>query len=169
MSKVFVSLGSNINSECNLVSAVRELARWCRLLDVSPVYETKPVGNVDQPRFLNAAVVIETELSPADLKANVLLHIEEMLGRVRTTDKNGPRVIDLDISLYDDRVLKLGQRQIPDPDILSFAHVAVPLADLAPLLNHPETGELLIDVAQRLTSDGLVRRFDVALWPTDFF
>jgi dihydroneopterin aldolase/2-amino-4-hydroxy-6-hydroxymethyldihydropteridine diphosphokinase len=129
--RVFISLGSNIDSEHNLQEAVRRLASRCRLLAVSPVYETAPVGQTDQPNFLNAAALVETDLTAAELKTEVLQAIERELGRVRTVDKNAPRTIDLDISLFDDQVLDVGQRHIPDPDILKYPHIAVPLADLA--------------------------------------
>ena len=166
MNQAFISLGSNIDSEQNLPQAVQQLAGYGRVLAASPVYETAPVGNVNQPKFLNAAVLIETELTAADLK-DALYSIEETMKRVRTADKNAPRVIDLDLSLYNDQVLEIGQRHIPDRDILAFAHVAVPLADLAPLYAHPETGDSLRSIAQRLTNRGLVRRPDVSLEPIE--
>ena len=76
MNRVFIALGSNINSEYNMREAVRQLASRCRLLAVSPVYETAPVGKTDQPSFLNAAALIETDLTAAELKAQVLQVIE---------------------------------------------------------------------------------------------
>ncbi|MFB0537284.1 MAG: 2-amino-4-hydroxy-6-hydroxymethyldihydropteridine diphosphokinase [Anaerolineae bacterium] len=164
MTRVFIALGSNINSEVNIQEAVRRLSSRCRLLAVSPVYETAPVGKTDQPNFLNAAALIETDLTAAELKTQVLQVIEQELGRVRTEDKNAPRTIDLDIALFDDQVLDLGQRHIPDPDILKYPHVAVPLADLAPHQRHPETGQTLLEITQGLPASGLVRRPDVVLW-----
>ena len=68
MNRIFVALGSNIHSERNLREAVRRLASCCRLLAVSPVYETTPVGNTEQPSFLNAAALVETDLTAAELK-----------------------------------------------------------------------------------------------------
>ena len=165
MNRVFVSLGSNIDSERNLREAVRRLSLRCRLLAVSPVYETAPVGKTDQPNFLNAAALVETGLAAPKLKTQILQAIESELGRVRTADKNAPRTIDLDISLFNDEILTVGPRHIPDPDILRFAHVAVPLADLAPELRHPETGQALGQIARNLPAEGLVRRADIVLWP----
>jgi 2-amino-4-hydroxy-6-hydroxymethyldihydropteridine diphosphokinase len=162
MNRVFVSLGSNIDPQRNLPEAVRRLAARCRLVAVSPVYETAPVGKTDQPNFLNAAVQIETELPPADLKA-MLQAIEDELGRVRTEDKNAPRTIDLDISLYNDLVLELGHRQIPDPEILQFPHIARPLADLAPQYRHPATGQTLSEIVDSLSGAGRLRRKELAL------
>jgi len=164
LNRVFISLGSNIDAEHNLPEAVRRLATRCRLLAVSPVYETLPVGTTDQPNFLNAAVLIETGLAAAELETQVLDAIEQELGRVRTADKNAPRTIDLDISLFGDQVLDMAGRHIPDPDILRFPHVAQPLADLAPRQRHPETGQTLLEIAQGLPSSGLVRRLERVLW-----
>jgi 2-amino-4-hydroxy-6-hydroxymethyldihydropteridine diphosphokinase len=165
---VLVALGSNIDSERNLREAVRRLASFCRLLAVSPVYETRPVGNTEQPNFWNAAVLVETDLTAAELKERVLQVIEGELGRVRTEDKNAPRTIDLDIALFGDQVLDLGPRHIPDPDIVRYPHVAVPLAELAPTVRHPEDGRTLQEIAQSLPASGLVARPDVVLWPETF-
>jgi len=162
---VLVALGSNINSEYHMPEAVRRLSLHCRLVAVSPVYETTPVGNTEQPNFLNAAALIETDLTAAELKARVLQVIEQELGRVRTEDKNAPRTIDLDIALFSDQDLDAGARAFNDPDILSYAHVAVPLADVAPQRRHPSTGQTLQEIAQSLPASGLVARPDVVLWP----
>jgi 2-amino-4-hydroxy-6-hydroxymethyldihydropteridine diphosphokinase len=175
MNRVFISMGSNIDGERNLREAVRRLSSRCRLLAVSPVYETAPVGKADEvgradqvgkaDNFLNAAALIETDLAVAELKANVLQVIEQELGRVRTEDKNGPRTIDLDISLFNDQVFDVGQRHIPDPEISKYPHIAVPLADLAPDQRHPETGQTLGQIAQNMPAGDLVRRTDIVLWP----
>jgi 2-amino-4-hydroxy-6-hydroxymethyldihydropteridine diphosphokinase len=127
------------------------------------VYETAPVGKTDQPNFLNAAVQMETELSAAALKDEVLRAIEQELGRVLTQNKNAPRTIDLDISLFNDEVLDAGNRHIPDPEIVQRAYLAWPLADLAPDYRHPETGQTLLQIAQALPDTGLLRRVDLTL------
>jgi dihydroneopterin aldolase/2-amino-4-hydroxy-6-hydroxymethyldihydropteridine diphosphokinase len=163
VNRAFISLGSNIAPERHLPQAVQRLAERCRLLATSPVYETKPVGKADQPHFLNAAVLVETDLSAFELKTQVLQPIEQELGRVRTADKNAPRTIDLDISLFGDQVLEVGGRHIPDPEILEFPHIARPLADLAPQQVHPEAGQTLLEIAVSVPAGGLVRRPDVIL------
>jgi len=173
MTRVFIALGSNINPEYNMREALRRLASRCQLLAVSPVYETAPVGKTDQPNFLNAAALIETDLTATELKTQVLQVIEQELGRVRSEDKNAPRTIDLDIALFGQQVLDVGPRHIPDPDIFKYPHIAVPLADLAPQQRHPETGQTLLEIAQSLPARGLVRRPepvegrrpDVVPWP----
>lgn len=161
MARVFVALGSNIDPERNLPEAVLRLSQRCHLVAVSPVYETAPVGTTDQARFLNAAALVETDLGAAELKERVLRAIELEMGRVRSDDKNAPRTIDLDIALFGDQVLDLGKGHIPDPDILRYRHVAVPLADLAPERVHPETGQTLSEIAQGLPGGDLRRRPDV--------
>ena len=161
--RVFIALGSNIDSETNIRLAIRELAERCELRAVSPVYETKPVGTTDQPNFLNAVALVGTDLSAADLKAKVLAAIEQDLGRVRTADKNAPRTIDLDIVLFNDQILDVGHRHVPDPDILRYPHVAVPLAHISPQHRHPETGQTLREIAQGVGTDGLLPRADIDL------
>ncbi len=163
--RVFISLGSNIDAETNLTAAVRHLRNHdaVEVIATSRVYETAPVGTVDQPNFLNAALLIRTPLSAEALKAGPLWEVEQVLGRVRTADKNAPRTIDLDIALFNYDVLDVGVRHIPDPELLTRAHVAVPVADLAPYYIHPETGATLEEIAARLPVEGIVMRTDLVL------
>ncbi len=165
MNQVFVALGSNIRSEYNIPEAVRRLSLHCQLVAVSPVYETTPVGSTQQASFLNAAALIETGLTATELKEDVLKVIEQELGRVRTEDKNAPRTIDLDIALFVAHDLETGSSAFHDPDTLQYAHVAVPLADIAPTRRHPATGQTLQEIAHGLSVSGLVSRPDVVLWP----
>jgi 2-amino-4-hydroxy-6-hydroxymethyldihydropteridine diphosphokinase len=113
--------------------------------------------------FLNAVVAIETPLAPSRLRNHVLRPVEAALGRVRTRNKFGPRTIDLDIILYGDRVLVCGGRRIPDPDLVRQAHVACPMASLAPDLRHPETGETMLSIAGRLRSAAIRVRTDLEI------
>lgn len=162
--RVFVALGSNIQPEDNLARAVALLAEACRLVAVSRVYETAPVGYTEQANFLNAAAHIETPLDAATLKSSVLSGIENQLKRVRTANKNAPRTIDLDIALFNDDILEINGRQIPDPDSLHYGHIALPLADLAPDMLHPLTGERLANIAARFADQADIRvREDVTL------
>ncbi len=166
MSIAYLSLGSNLDKERNLPAAVRLLATHGRLLAVSAVYETAAVGNPGDPAFFNAAVALQTNLPPAELKQQVLARVEQQLGRQRSPDPNAPRTIDVDISLYDDAILDLGKRHIPDPEIMLYPHIAVPLAELAPQYRHPETGETLAQIAARVAAAAgqpLLRRDDIPL------
>jgi dihydroneopterin aldolase/2-amino-4-hydroxy-6-hydroxymethyldihydropteridine diphosphokinase len=165
VNRAFISLGSNIDPEHNLQGAVQRLANRTRLLAVSRVYQTKPVGKTDQPDFLNAAVLVETELTARELKSQVLGAIEAELGRVRTEDKNAPRTIDLDISLFNDEILEVEGRHIPDPEVSQYLHIARPLADLASSYRHPEKGQTLLEIAQELDDSALQQRPDLVLWP----
>ena len=162
--RAFVVLGANIDPEANLAAAVRLLRQHAEVdvVATSPVYQTAPVGTPEQADFLNAAVLLRTGLSAGALKAQVLAPIEAALGRVRTADKNAARTIDLDIALFNYDVSEEGRR-VPDPDVLVYPHVALPLADIAPYYVHPESGETLEEIAERLTRTPVRRRDDVDL------
>jgi 2-amino-4-hydroxy-6-hydroxymethyldihydropteridine diphosphokinase len=158
MNVAYISIGSNIDKEANIISCLIKLRTLCTVKDVSSVYETNPVGKKDQESFLNAALIIETPLSPEALKSTVLDTVEKALGRKRTEDKNAPRTIDLDLSLFNEWAFSLGKRKIPDPEILQYPHIAIPLAEIAPDYIHPVTGETLSRIAERLREGGGVRR-----------
>ena len=157
MTEVLISLGSNVEKEKNISAALQALEDQPAIVinAVSSIFETKAIGvdgvQSDQEDFHNAAVLIETDLAATELRC-VLRAIEEALGRVRTTDKFAARPIDVDVALYGDAVLDLEGSQIPDPDIVRYPHVAVPLADVAPAWIHPLTGDTLDQIAQRLAT-----------------
>ena len=164
MNAAYISIGSNIDKRTNILAALRWLRKMSKVVAVSSVYETYPVGCRHQGTFFNAAVVIETPLSPGQLKRALLNVIESRLGRKRGSDKNAPRTIDLDISLFNESVLIIGHRRIPDPELTCFAHIAIPLAEIAPDYIHPTTGEPLKAIAARLGEAGGIRsRGDIPL------
>jgi len=151
--RAYLALGSNIAPETNLPAAVRELAACGRIVRASRVWETPPEGFPDQPHYLNAAVLLETTLSAADLHDVAIAAIEHKLGRVRDPrNRNAPRTIDIDLALFNRDVLQVGHRRIPDPDILTRAFVAVPLAELDRDYVHPEDGRTLAAIAAALTA-----------------
>ncbi len=154
MTRVFISLGSNVEAERNLREAIARLRKRFRVLAISSIYGTKAVGKAGQPDFLNAAALIATEQAPESLK-QALLRIEAEMGRVRTEDKFAPRAIDLDIALFGKRVLELGGRHIPDPDLLHYPHLAWPLAEIAPDYIHPETKKPLAEIAKDIPGKGI--------------
>lgn len=169
MHRVVVSLGSNIDKEYNLPAAVRMLSGAATVASVSPVYETAPVGSEDQAHFFNAAVLILTTATAVELKNGLLSDIERALGRKRSTDRNAPRTIDLDITLYDAGVFDYTpadgrQRHVPEPDLLRFPHSLQPVADLLPDMPHPETGEPLGQMAERLLREYTAQHGHV-IWP----
>jgi GTP cyclohydrolase I len=129
MTRVVISLGSNIEREKNLPLAVRAMRQHpdLAILDTSCIFESEAVGG-DYPAFYNASVVVETKLDPAHL-VTTLRGIEAGLGRVRTEERNSPRAIDLDLILYGD--LEDESRNIPDPALAEYSYVAVPTAEVA--------------------------------------
>lgn len=151
LNTVFIGLGSNTQPEYNLREAVRLLGEYVKIITVSPVYETTPISG-EGHSYLNAAAQIETDLNPVELKASVLKAIENRLGRTRNS--SGDVTIDLDILLFNDEQHDMGKRPIPDPGILQYAHVAIPLADIAPDFAHPITGERLAAIAARFRDVG---------------
>jgi 2-amino-4-hydroxy-6-hydroxymethyldihydropteridine diphosphokinase len=166
VNQVFISLGSNIDPETNLPAAVQLLRRFGDVTAVSAVYETLPVGYYDQPNFLNAAVLLETDRSLDEILEVVVPEIERALDRVRDPARlDGPRTIDLDVLLFNDLVTGVGRHELPDPHILQHAFVAVPLAELDPERRHPVTGETFASIASRLPvmNGDLRQRRDVEL------
>lgn len=139
---VFLGLGSNINAEQNLPQAVRLLNQAVQIEAISTAWHTPSVG-APGPDFLNAAVFIRTRQSSPALKKNVIREIEAQLGRKRTHDKNDPRTIDIDILIFDNQII--------EPEIWERAYLAVPLAELAPDLRNPDSGESLRSAAERLS------------------
>ncbi|HJX40167.1 MAG TPA: 2-amino-4-hydroxy-6-hydroxymethyldihydropteridine diphosphokinase, partial [Anaerolineales bacterium] len=149
--QAIVALGSNIEPERHLPEAVAAL-RALGAKAVSSVYQNPARGGRPQPDFLNAAVLLETQLEPAALKA-ALRGLEADFGRVRTEDKYAPRTIDLDLLLLGDRSVMLEDLILPDPELLTKAHLAVPAAEVAPTAVHPHSGETLQAIAERLRPD----------------
>lgn len=147
--QAFISLGSNIEPERYLPQAVGALRQLGQLQAVSAAYQNPAVGATAQPDFLNAAVLLDTMLSPQALRRE-LRRLESRLGRRRTADKFAPRTIDLDLVLYGSKVIEEAGLHIPDPDLLVRAHLAVLVAELAPDFRHPITGERLAAIASRL-------------------
>ncbi len=157
INRVIISLGSNIDKEINLPAAVRLLRESGRIIAVSPVYETVPIGSpndAEWPRFWNAAVLMETDLTAKAFRTQVLDYVERKLKRQRTIDRFAPRTIDADLILFNQEILELDpDHHLPDPDLLVYAHVAIPVADVVPHLIHPETMESMLQIARRLMKD----------------
>lgn len=145
----FISLGSNIEPEKNLLFGTRRLGELGRLIAVSTVYQNPAIGPTPQPDFLNTAALIETD-HPAETIRLHLRGIEADSGRVRTLDKYAPRTLDLDLCLLGTQITECPEPSLPDPDLLTHAHLAVPMAELAPSFPHPITGEALQIIADRL-------------------
>jgi 2-amino-4-hydroxy-6-hydroxymethyldihydropteridine diphosphokinase len=150
---VYIGLGSNLGDrEAMLRIALDDLAglKDTTLVRASSLYDTEPLGEEDQPRFLNAVAILETEMTARQLLWNLLL-IEKRLGRVRT-QKWAPRTIDLDLLMYGRLALDEKDLQIPHPEMANRSFVLVPLLELEPTARHPVTGEPFIECLQRLKS-----------------
>ena len=155
---VFLSLGSNLGDRLAFLSrAVRSLARDLRELRVSSVYETAPMYNTSQPRFLNIAVAGLTRLSPCRLLLRAL-DIERALGRDRSSAApKGPRPIDIDLLLYGGRILSEPGLTLPHPGLQERRFVLEPLLELEPGLRDPASGLPLARVLSRLPAQGVDR------------
>ena len=138
--KVYLGLGSNIDPEANLPRAIEMLGDYGRVKEVSGAWESHAVGS-EGPNFLNASVLIETDIPPDALKGRLARPIETALGRVRTADKNAPRPIDIDVMLVDGEALNL--------DRWDSAFVLLPIAELLPDAPHPITHEPMHIAAER--------------------
>jgi 2-amino-4-hydroxy-6-hydroxymethyldihydropteridine diphosphokinase len=140
--RAYVGLGANLGDrEATLERAVELLEQrpGVEVVAVSSFRETDPVGYLDQPRFLNGAVAIETSLAPADLLDELLAVVQE-LGRVREGPRYGPRTVDLDLLLVDGVVLDEPGLTVPHPRLHERAFALEPLAELDPALVVPGRG-----------------------------
>jgi len=141
--RAYVGLGSNLGDrEATLRAALAELAGTpgVEVAAVSTFIDTEPVGLLDQPRFLNAVAVLETEL-PARTLLGLLLELESRFGRDRSSvPAQGPRTLDLDLLLYGEAEIREEGLQIPHPRLHQRAFVLEPLAEVAPGLEVPGKG-----------------------------
>ncbi len=163
MATAYIGLGSNLGDRMTtLRSAVQRLQTLGRITGVSSLYETEPVGYLEQPAFLNAVVALETALAPVDL-LRALLGIERDLGRTRSFP-NAPRALDLDLLLVDDVTLETAELTLPHPRLHDRAFVLVPLADLAPEMVHPESGQTVREMLRALPDQSGVEGYAPARW-----
>ena len=153
MAKVVIGIGSNLGDRMSNIHAAIAALRHngLQISKVSRIYETEPYGHIDQPDFLNCALLGETSLAPKPLLQR-LLNIERELFR-RKRRRWGARTIDLDIITYDDLVLRTAELVIPHRDIANREFVLRPVCEIAPNLVHPLLGvsfcELLEVLRQR--------------------
>lgn len=159
MPRVYIGVGSNINRDTNIRSAVVRLGELGWDLQVSPVYESKAYGFTGD-NFYNLAVGMETELPPEAL-TDSLREIEDAHGRRRGEPKYSSRTLDLDLLVYGGLVRHDDILNVPRRDITGCAFVLRPLADIAGDLVHPETGEKIAAIWRAFD------RPDQALWQVD--
>jgi 2-amino-4-hydroxy-6-hydroxymethyldihydropteridine diphosphokinase len=157
--RVFVGLGSNRGERqkfLNRAAAELKTLDTTRVVWTSSVYETDPYGKTDQDRFLNAVVELETGLTPEELFA-ACQRIERDLGRT-TTERWGPREIDIDILMYDGVVFENAALKVPHPDLEHRKFVLVPLREIAPDLVHPVSGMTIEELSSACTDTSRVVR-----------
>jgi 2-amino-4-hydroxy-6-hydroxymethyldihydropteridine diphosphokinase len=135
----YIALGSNLNNPqqqlTDAIAALKQLPN-SEFIRASRFYQTAPVGFLDQPDFLNAVVCIKTTL-PAPALLKELQKIETAQGRVRGSEKNGPRTLDLDLLLYGDEVISTPELIVPHPRMYEREFVLMPLWEIAPDLKLP--------------------------------
>jgi 2-amino-4-hydroxy-6-hydroxymethyldihydropteridine diphosphokinase len=145
VARVFVGLGSNLGDrQGTLRAAVGRLRALpgTKVLRVSSLRDTEPVGYLDQPRFLNGVVELETTLSAHEL-LDALLALERAFGRDRTgSTPHGPRTLDLDLLLYGEETIDAPGLEVPHPRLHERSFVLEPLAELDPSLEVPERGSV---------------------------
>ena len=158
MSKtLYLSLGSNVGDrEQNLRDAISRLGSVGDVTSVSSFYETEPVEVTNQPWFVNCAVAVETAKAPQEVMA-MLLGIEEAMGRRRRTNK-GPRIIDVDILLFDDTVVDAPSLTIPHPAMHERRFVLEPLAEIAPGVRHLVLKRTVRELLDALPAGQVVRK-----------
>lgn len=137
MNIAYLLTGGNMgNREENLAIAEQEIIACCgTLIQSSSIYETAAWGKTDQPAFLNQVLMIHTPLTAQQLMHSIL-NIEEKLGRVRK-EKYGPRIIDIDILLFNDEIINTPDLKIPHPQMQNRRFVLAPLAEIAGSIVHP--------------------------------
>jgi 2-amino-4-hydroxy-6-hydroxymethyldihydropteridine diphosphokinase len=156
-----IAFGSNLNSnfgdrEVNLLEAIRLIRPLGEVKAVSSFYDTEPVGFLSQPRFLNGALLLETDLEPLTLLRE-LLAVERAMGRERVgAVAKGPRVIDLDLLLYIDRdgrgvMMATDELVLPHPEMHERRFVLEPLAEIAPEMVHPLLRLTVREMFERIT------------------
>ena len=157
---VYLSLGSNLGDrEKNLRAAIAALAgAGVRVTKISSFYETEPVDLREQPWFLNCVVKGETNVPALEL-LRALRTIEKQMGSKKLVAK-GPRLIDLDILLYDEQTINTPELQVPHPRMHLRKFVLAPLAEIAPSLKHPSWSGTVADLLAKTDDSSVVRKFE---------
>ncbi|WP_082662071.1 2-amino-4-hydroxy-6-hydroxymethyldihydropteridine diphosphokinase [Terracidiphilus gabretensis] len=174
MEIAYIGMGGNVPSsagepEATLAAALVRLGTLGRVVRRSRLYSTAPVGFADQPRFVNAAVAVETDLSAREL-LDALLGIEREFGRDRAhAIPNGPRTLDLDILLYGQLLLREPGIEVPHPRLAERAFVLVPLSEIAPEVVVPGLNRSVKELLESLYANAThktdaVTAFDSNLW-----
>lgn len=163
--KAYIGLGSNLGDRLvNLQQAVIRLQADPDLTvdTISSLYETEPVGGPDQGSYLNACAELKTTVSPIELLKKILA-IENTMGRIRK-EKWGPRVIDIDLLVYESFIYNTPLLQLPHPRLAERDFVLVPLAEIAPGLTVPGSNKTVADLLAKRVRQASVTLFDQQGW-----
>lgn len=157
----YISIGSNINPKENIKRCINLLKSDFNIISISNYYETKPYGYHKQQNFINFVVKINTELSPHKLLEKLQL-IEKKLDRKRTI-KNGPRTIDLDILLYESKVINDKDLIIPHKGLLERDFMLIPLLDIEPNIIHTKIKRKIALLKSNIKYHQILRKIDQSI------
>ena len=151
---VYLGLGSNMGDRASNLARARDmLTQRVKLEEASPIYETRPVGDTEQPMFLNQVCRVHTILTPDNLLV-LVKGIERRLGRAGRSGR--PRPIDIDILFYDNLIYDSETLTIPHPRAHERAFVLVPMYELAPEMAHPKLNITIREMRNNVSDDGVV-------------
>ena len=159
MNIAYLLIGGNLGDrEKNLGSAKANIQEQCgEVFLSSSLYETAAWGNTEQPSFLNQALAIKTSLTPIQLMRQIL-KIEKQMGRIRE-EKYGPRLIDIDILIYNDEIKKTKSLILPHPELQNRRFALLPLSEIAPGLTHPVFQKKIISLLKQCTDKLAVKKY----------
>jgi len=154
-----IGVGSNIGpatENCEKAISLINKSGTTKVIAQSSLYQSEPVGKTDQPWFINAAIEVDTTLTPEEL-LTFLINIEQEFGRIRD-EKWGPRVIDLDILDYDGRIINSRTLTLPHPEMTGRRFVLEPLSEIAGTTIHPLRNKTIQDLLKELPQDPVVKK-----------
>lgn len=156
MTRAYIGVGSNIDPELYIEKAFDLLKKKVSVTGISSFYRTKPLFNKDINNFINGVWQINTILEPEKLKFDILKKIEKKLHRKKNIDKYYSRTIDLDLILYNNKILNTDKIKIPDPDIYTRAFILIPLYELDPKLVLPDTGKYIKEMINDFNTNDMI-------------